>query len=199
METSIDYYLLLGVNTPAKPGIVLSGNVKRSQIKIKTPIMVKSVDFRFDGNYKKPEMMDYHTDGVYEVVSDKIFSVFEPLKIEKIQLVSSSICDKIGGTLLYKNYYYLHVYNYIQCLDKKLSDIVMLDEELGIIMAINKIVLDKGVLSSIPLEKRLIFRLKESERYVLYHGSVVRKIMESNPSGLRFVKVEDYNQGSAFD
>jgi hypothetical protein len=60
-------------------------------------------------------------------------------------------------------------------------------------------VLDTTTLSKIPLKDRLCFRLGELFTHQLFHKSIVEKITETNPTGIRFIKVEDYNVGSAFD
>jgi RPA family protein len=66
------------------------------------------------------------------------------------------------------------------------------------IETIDKMVLDTKILSKIPLESRRIFRLGELYTQELYHESVVEKIMAVDPTGIRFVRVEDYHTGAAF-
>jgi hypothetical protein len=64
---------------------------------------------------------------------------------------------------------------------------------------LKKIVLDKEVLSGIPLEERLVYRSKEDSQFKLYHESVVEIIKSVNPTGMRFLNIEDWNPGSLFD
>jgi len=194
---NFEYYILFSVNTPQKPSIVLTGKPKRTEILVQHPVKINKVELKFEGTYKTPDIMDFHHDGIHDAISDKLFNVLNPLQIDGIQLIPATILEPKGGTV-YDNYYYLHIYNRIQCLDKNKS-VYMGDEDMGIILAIDKIVLDQEALSKIPLEQRLIFRMKEVHTRQLFHKSIVDKILSVNPVGLRFVKVEDYNPGSAFD
>ena len=56
---------------------------------------------------------------------------------------------------------------------------------------IEKLVLNKQFLSEIPLEKRLIFKLKENSTFEIFHKLVVDKIMSANPVGVQFTKVSE--------
>jgi hypothetical protein len=53
--------------------------------------------------------------------------------------------------------------------------------------------LDEKVLKKIPLEERLVFKLKEDGTIELYHRSVVDAIMATKPEGVMFTKVEDWS------
>jgi hypothetical protein len=64
---------------------------------------------------------------------------------------------------------------------------------------IRKIVLSPEKLSKTPLEKRLFFRMKEDYPTHLVHKSIVDKIMEINPKGLKFTPVEKWKQGMQFE
>lgn len=153
---------------------------------------------KFDGPYpKKPTMMDYHSDGVVELISDKIEQALAPLHIKGIQLPKATFLDPKNGTL-YTNYYYLHIHHYLECMDKEHSNFIG-DEDLDIVLAIKKLVLDHEILAQIPLQDRLVFRLDEDSAFKLFHKSVVDAIMATEPAGIRFVKVESYNPGTAFD
>ena len=156
---------------------------------------INRIELEFDDPCpKKLDMADFLTRDGDAIVSEQIYNVLEPLKIKDTRLIPAVIQHK-GKT--YDNYHYLHNYNYISCLDKEKS-VYNLDV-LDMIETIDKMELDASVLSKIPLEERLIFRLEELFTFQLFHESVVEKIMAVNPTGIRFVKLEDYHIGSAFN
>jgi hypothetical protein len=66
------------------------------------------------------------------------------------------------------------------------------DDEDMVFYTVEKVVLDQKVLSEIPLNKRLGFRLKESPGDYLFHESVIEKIQRLNPTGVFFVNIEEY-------
>lgn len=191
-----EYYILREVEAPAKPAVAFTGKSKESELLVETPIKtIKLVEMKFGGpSPKSPLIMDMHGDGVIELVSDRIYNVLSPLNICGIQLLPATYLDPKSKTV-YDKFFFLHIHNYIKCLDLEKTDIV---GDADFILAINRIVLDENILSNIPLADRLVFRLEEDRPFQLFHKSIVDKIMEVNPTGLRFVKVEDYNPGSAF-
>lgn len=144
---------------------------------------------------RKPEMADYHP-VPYTVVSHKIFEVIDPLNIKGIQLLPATITGKEDE--LYEDYFYLHIYNIYEVLDRDLSEYDW-DDFIGQASDIEKLILDKEAMNNISLEERLIFKLKEDPTFEFYHQSIVNKIIESNPRGLRFINVDDWNIGTAFD
>ncbi len=141
-----------------------------------------------------PQMVDYHSNP-RPVISDKIKDVLEPLEIMGIQLFPVTIDDSPATD---KKYWFLHIYHAIEAMDKNLSEFTI-DEDDGDIDDITKIVLDKMVLSDIPLEERLIFQLKEGASMFLVHESIKDKIMVVNPIGIRFIDVVKWTDGSAFE
>jgi len=59
--------------------------------------------------------------------------------------------------------------------------------------------LDLERLSIIPLEKRLLFRLKECFYYTLYHESLVDAIIKADPTNMRFVSVEAWHSNIGWE
>jgi hypothetical protein len=198
MVKDFDYYLLLPVAIPNSPAVILGENPTRDDIMVNHPLVnIDVVELAFDEPYpKKPAMVDFHDDGIIVVFSEKLYQILFPLNIKGIQLIPATISNPRNNDV-YSHYYYLHIYNHINCLDKQNSNCSV--SRVGTIRSIKKMVLDTTVLSKIPLENRLIFRLAEMYAHRLFHQSVVDKIMETNPEGIRFVKVEDFNIGSAFN
>ena len=192
------YYLLYAEAIPSSPAVVLGDEMDEDEIVIEEPIsdQIELIEMKFWEPYpKKPVMVDFHDDGTIGVVSKKIYNVLSPLNIKGIQLIPATIFDPKNKNT-YEDYYFLHIYNYLECLDKDKS---IYTGSVDDIVIIKKMVLDTNVLSETPLEDRLIFRLGEMFTHQLFHETVVEKIMASSPQGLRFVKVENFNMGSAFD
>ena len=125
------------------------------------------------------------------VISKKIFDVLEYLAIEGLQLLPSKIIG--ANDQEFVDYWTLHFYNRIECVDRNLSDCVFNFSYLG---KVKKIVLNKDILSKIPLHKRLVFKLKEDSAYKLFHVSIVEKIMAVNPTGVVFTNIEKWNSDS---
>ncbi|MDR2870589.1 MAG: hypothetical protein LBV04_09070 [Deferribacteraceae bacterium] len=73
-----------------------------------------------------------------------------------------------------------------------------LDTNDGEIRSITKLILDKEILSNIPLEKRLIFSLQEDCSKYIYHKSMVDAIMATNPEGIIFTPIEEWHEGIQF-
>ncbi|MEL6117973.1 hypothetical protein P0Y67_22530, partial [Photobacterium sp. SP02] len=61
-----------------------------------------------------------------------------------------------------------------------------------------KLSLDEEVLDQVPLEKRLVFRLREDPTF-LFHESVVAALRAADLSGLDFRRVDSWSIGSAFE
>jgi hypothetical protein len=162
------------------------------------PYNLDLIELEFNEPYpKKPVLVDflYKSSGDL-VVSEKFNDLLSPLKIEGVEAIPATIFDP-KNKKKYGGYYLFHIYNSINCLDMEKA--VYTKSMVGTVRMINKMVLDETVLSAIPLEKRLVFRLGEHSGFTLFHKSIVDKIMEQKPEGIRFVKVEDYHTGSAFD
>ena len=142
---------------------------------------------------RNPVMVDYHP-VPYTVVSKKIYDILQPLFINGVQLIPATITGK--DNVLYEDYFYLHIYNIYELLDRDLS-VYDWDDFIEQAEDIEKIVISKNI-EKIPLKERLIFKLKEDPTFEFYHKSVVDAIMTTNPEGISFTKVEDWNIGTAF-
>jgi hypothetical protein len=140
---------------------------------------------------KNPEFVDYHD-------QPKMFSL---RVIEQVTQLDISGTQWFPATIFhqdkrYDDYIIMHTYNRVECLDKDKSNFEQWDEDT---FDIEKIVLNKSKLDSIPLEDRLIFLMAESTMFKLYHKSIVDEIMKHSPKGCKFIKSKDWGIGSAFD
>lgn len=162
-----------------------------------------NADYEFDDNFiedaniieytlgrpipKKPIMVDYHKTP-YSVISDKIAN--EIKGVYGVQLISAIITGK--DKELYENYFYLHIHNHLPVLDREKSVYTWIERRQRA-NPIEKLYLNNDLLSAIPLEKRLVFRLKENSTFEIFHKSIVDKIIATEPKGLLFVNVEDWH------
>jgi len=53
-------------------------------------------------------------------------------------------------------------------------------------------IIDRELMAKVPLEERLIYVGKESSAYVYYHKSIVDLIMSTNPTGVKFISVGEW-------
>jgi hypothetical protein len=137
------------------------------------------------------EMADYHP--VEPVFSKKVSEVirsFNPKHIQIFDAVIRGVDNKLF------DYFYVYIYNRIECLDLSKSKYTVAKR--GLVADIQTIVLEETKIKSIPLEERLIFRLYEAPVKILFHSSVVKAIMDTNPKGIRFIRLEDYYDGIEF-
>jgi hypothetical protein len=204
MDNEFEYYLDFPVMGAGTPAVIVSPDWDSDTDidLIETVIRLEDfgpipIVFEFDEPYPKtPNIVDCFADGGNLVISEKLSSALVALNTHGVQLIPATVSDPRNHKV-YEGYSWLHIHNYIECLDKEKSTYTT--SAIGAIRMIQKMALDKAVLSNIPLEDRLIFKLGEMDAFHLFHESVVEKIMAVNPTGIRFVKVEDYHIGSGFD
>lgn len=142
---------------------------------------------------KKPVMVDYHKTP-YSVISDKIAN--EIRGVYGIQLIPAIITGKDNE--LYENYFYLHIHNHLPVLDRERSVYTWIERRQRA-NPIEKFFLDMKLLEEIPLEERLIFKLKENSTFEIFHESIVEKILSTDPVGVKFMPVEKWDIGTPFD
>jgi hypothetical protein len=151
----------------------------------------KKTEFVFcDPIPRKPVIGDYFSEPE-SIVSKKIADAMKAMNIKGIQLIPATVESNKGD--VYEDFFFVYIHHYIEAMDKEKSDFELdeYDDE-DKIYTIDSFRLDETVLKSIPLEERLIFKLKESGSKKLYHRSVVDVIMATNPEGVQFTKVEDW-------
>lgn len=194
-KTQSEYYIITRANNPNYP-LLIEDEGSPYYIKQKEYIPNPERMFFCIGAPipRKPKLVDYHP-VPYTVVSDKIESILAPLSIDGIQFIPATITGKDDE--LHENYFYLHIYNIYDALDE-VSSIYDWDDFIEQAENIEKIVISSRLMD-MPLENRLIFKLKEDPTFELYHKSVVDQVMSSNPEGIRFISVDEWNAGSALE
>lgn len=198
MENEFEYYIIERKGNKAYPLVVGAPGSSHTYLYIgdnfspyhETEIPdPKTMEFIFqDPIPRKPVIGDYFFGSSESIVSKKIADAIIPMNIKGIQLIPATVRSNKGD--LYEDYYYIHIYHYIEAMDKDNSDFELRPSGRG--YSIDSFNLDKNVLKEIPLEERLVFKLKEKGVMKLYHRSVVDAIMATNPEGVQFIKVEDW-------
>ena len=181
MAFEYEYFRIHRENNTMYPVItsIKNGEYQYETALIKNPQPMEFV-VKSKGN-RKYKVVDFHR-SPYSVVSQKIYDVLCKINMEGVQYIPAAIIGKKDER--HENYYYLHICNYIGALDKEKS--ICKWDKTANTADIEKLYLDKAALEKIPLEKRLVFKLKENPVFEIFHKSVVDQIMETKPEGIRF-------------
>ena len=83
-------------------------------------------------------------------------------------------------------------------MDKENSDWEPNEWKPGKASNVEKLVLDNEVLDKIPLEERLVFAVWEAHLHVLYHYSVVEKMLEIDPTGMTIYRLSKWDSSAPF-
>jgi len=149
--------------------------------------------------YKVPEDID-KTDlflfgGVYNVISEKLKNILAYYRME-LEFIPAQI--KINKDNLLLNYYLVHCCNRIKCVDFSSGATCLNKDICGNVLAFDKLVLDNTLLKEIPLEKRLVFSPEEKCPYTVYHQTIVDRIMQESPRGVKFYPISGKNANTWF-
>jgi hypothetical protein len=182
-----EYYYLKRDGNPLYPLLGVENGESSSKITLAKEWIERVEPFRLcfscTTGKRKTAMADYHS-LPESVVSEKIKLVFDQLNIPDVQLFPCTIrntkTDEIIG-----GYYVINTYNRIKCMDREKSEWRASVSNPDLVSGIEKLVLNNEILDEIPLEKRLVFALKDNAAEQLFHVSVVQKIMETHPTGLK--------------
>lgn len=117
---------------------------------------------------ENPKLGDFHSTGGFDVISDRLKNLLECLNLKNVQFIPVNILDKSNCN--HTGYYIVHVYNIIS---------------------------DFSCLDNIPLKERLVFILQE-KRDIIYHQSIIEKILELHPKGLCIYRLSKYDESYTF-
>ena len=144
-----------------------------------------------------PKLADFHRiQQNSPAISERLKNVLESLNLKDVQFLPAVIRDKNGTE--HSGYYIIHVVNLIKCMDKENSDWEPNEWKPGQAADIEKLVLDNEVLDKIPLEERLVFAVWENSMEVLYHYSVVEKMLEIDPTGMTIYRLSKWDSSAPF-
>lgn len=142
------------------------------------------------------EWADYHV-APQPVFSTRLASVVQPLDLLGIQFVPAKVSGSNGPFAVIHDYWFVHIFNRIACLDKNQSEFDSYDD--GNIFSIDELVLDEDVLNKIDEKDRLLFELAEKTSVLIIHKSLKDIIESIHSTGIRFFPVSQWNSDSAFD
>ena len=137
----------------------------------------------------KPEMTDYLFLQCRAVFSKKIYEILKTVEIKDFQLVPTIIKGKNGEE--YFEYWIAGIYREFAFLDTDKSEYSRIDAK-GRWGGVEKMVINQEEMSKVLLEERLMYVSKEDPAHVFYHKSIVDLIMSTNPTGVRFISVEEW-------
>ncbi len=146
---------------------------------------------------KDPQLGDHHfLTANAPVISERLKNTLEGLNLKETQFLPTVVQNKEGEEHI--GYYIIHVINLIECMDKDKSEWTPSRRKPGKASDVNKLVLDNEALGKIALEERLVFALWENSLNVLYHQSVVEKILEIAPTGLTIYRLSKWDSKTPF-
>ena len=142
-------------------------------------------------NNRKPLLGDFHSSPI-PVYIQRAKEIIEQFSLKGNQFFPITITHKDSK---FEDYFILHCHHKVRCMHKERSEF----QKEGRLYFIDSLSLDENVLDEIPEEERMIFVLKEKAAMILYHENIVKALEAAEITGVRFVKVKDWNIGSAFD
>jgi len=196
MSLDTEYYVLESENNEHYPilGIDPQCTVGYDTFHGAYPVRLEESDhviFAMDAPVpEQPQLADYLVTPK-PIIEEKIKQVLEAITIAGSQYFPASV--RFEGKL-HDNYYYWHIYLKITCLHMARSEV----KQRRASLSIRTISLDETILNRISESGRWVFRLAESTSRILVHERVVEKVMAIKPTGIRFIRVDQWNIGSAF-
>jgi hypothetical protein len=123
-----------------------------------------------------------------------------PLNLYGVQFIPAKVRDPKDKSPFaeVKDYWFIHVWNRIACLDKDKSDFDM-SKSGRTMFGINELILDEKILGLFELRQRLIFELTEKTSVLLVHKTIKDTIESVSPKGCRFFKAKDWYSDIVFD
>ncbi|VAW67512.1 hypothetical protein MNBD_GAMMA09-162 [hydrothermal vent metagenome] len=191
-----EYYVIRRSNNDNYP--LFSWDQLSGDFGMGRPVEFKEpVKFRL-GSSASPnfEWVDYHS-SPEPVISKRIFDALIPLDLYGVQFVPAKVRNPKAPFSDVKDYWYMHVWNQISCLDKENSELELYDD--GAIFEIEKLILNEKILSLFELRKRQIFELTENTSVLLVHQTIKDAIESVNPEGCRFFKATDWYSDIVFE
>lgn len=139
---------------------------------------------------KKAEMVDYHSYSTSHVINEKLKKILEDYNLPNVQFIPAEITTSKGER--YDDYYIIHIYNLIQCVNKEESTFTTFED--GSVKELNNLVLNNKLLDTIPLGERLVFAIGEQSILSLFHISVVEKLLKAGAEGMTVYRVSKWNK-----
>lgn len=187
-----EYYILERENNGNYP--LFSWNQKSSLFRknVTCPVMAEQpVEFKLEEPIPpNPEYVDYHT-SPDPVISPRIAGILRTNHIYGVQLVPAKVLDTRQPFPEPREYWLMHVWNRISCLNMDESEVELFDD--GDIFSIDKLVLDEPALGAFEIHKRQIFYLAEKPSVLIVHAGLKDLIEACQPRGCGFFKADEWN------
>jgi len=128
-------------------------------------------------------------------ISEQFKKLFDDMGIYGVQFVPAEVKSNKGEII--KGHSVFHVWNKLEAIDKD-NYIGGEPDMFNTILDLEKFSLDVTLMESIPLEKRLIFGLLEKKTIILVHKTVYEAITAANLTGIRFFRVDEWDEDAMF-
>ena len=190
----LNYYLIEPVITARTPLLMNAGAENFNGIDFLYQDTTVADDYlahlQFLMPLKNPDMdTDYLKLEGYDVFSGKVRNaLIEHMPIGSLQLVEAVINENNEE---YRDFWIANVFRNFSSFDEKLTKYEKINKR-GKLIGVEKIILDKGRLSKIPLKERLVYEATEDCAFTLYHESIVDIIKSVEPKGMKFIPVEEW-------
>ena len=136
-------------------------------------------------------MPDYLWCDCRHVFSKKIYDVLKDIAVKDFKFVPTIIRGKKGEE--YAGYWSTNFYgDGLAFLDKDKSEFSSINSK-GRWSGVEKMVLNEEEMAKVPLTERLVYTAKEWGAMTFYHKSIVDLIMSVNPTGVRFIPVNEWS------
>ncbi|WP_128330635.1 hypothetical protein [Apibacter sp. HY039] len=142
------------------------------------------INLEFNGTIPKNPVMADFLSGPELFFTEKVCEVIKSFTLPYVKFIATELTTQKGACI--EDYFCLLTDNKYEVMDKEKS----LYEKPRLVYFIKKFVLNKSLLVEIPLQNRLIFKPRESLLKILFHESIVKAVMEVNPTGIEFVNIE---------
>lgn len=150
----------------------------------------------FDEPYPKQyEMPDLSMLGAQYAGSVKLKTLWEKTKIAGVQFIPIEIESNKGEII--KNHYAIHFSNRLRAIDEKNYEGGE-PNRFGLIHDLERFSLNVDLLSGITLDQRLVFVLEEKNSMIIVHRNIYEAIEAEGLTGMRFFRVDEWDDGAIF-
>ncbi|WP_199611055.1 imm11 family protein [Flocculibacter collagenilyticus] len=145
---------------------------------------------------------DVLMDGVTPIITTKLRDKIKHIDFKVMQLYPSVYID--DKDKWHENYWCMNFWEEVDYWDKEKSKLSKTSRKRlatnpnAVVIDIYKYVLDVEKLDKVPLAERLIFKIDRGMGYIFIHQSIADILMEENPTGIKLVKVSDFEEGKQF-
>jgi hypothetical protein len=140
-------------------------------------------------------MADFLSLGAQYAGSLKLKTLYERAKIPAIQFIPIEIESNKGEII--KQHYAIHFGNRLRAIDEKNYEGGEPDD-FNQILDLERFSLNADLLNNTPIENRISFALDEDPSIILVHQSIYEAINAEDLTGMRFFRVDEWDDGAIF-